>query len=165
MYSQSKGRTFISGQHIELLEYLVSTCPLYPDEDWEEDKKLNLILSKVQEHQLSLRTCDKSGKTSCPLVYIINSLTSKAPRLLTSGFSPRFFSHLSCIFVDTTSRIAAYSPNISTPSQYRGQKLFCGKITDNVFPLNGIYSSLDEFYIDYHIFSAWQLPHDHIFTP
>ena len=63
MYSQSKGRTFVSGQQIELLEYLVSACPLHPDEDWEEDKKLNLILSKVQEHQLSLRSGDKSGKT------------------------------------------------------------------------------------------------------
>jgi hypothetical protein len=30
-------------------------CPLHPGEDWQEDKKLNLILSKVQEHQQSLR--------------------------------------------------------------------------------------------------------------
>ena len=62
MYSQSRGRTFNSGQHTELLEYLVSTCPLHPGDDWEEDKKLLKILSKVQEHQLSLRTGDKSGK-------------------------------------------------------------------------------------------------------
>lgn len=55
MYSQSKGRQFTSGQHDQLLEYLVSSCPLHPDEDWQEDKKLNLILSKVQEHQQSLR--------------------------------------------------------------------------------------------------------------
>ncbi len=61
MYSQSKGRHFSSGQHVELLEYLVQTCPLHPDKDWQEDKKLNLILSKVQEHQQSLRTTTPGG--------------------------------------------------------------------------------------------------------
>ncbi|CAB4067863.1 CEP97 [Lepeophtheirus salmonis] len=55
MYSQSKGRHFAVGQHKELCKYLLSICPLHPDENWEEDKKLNLILSKVQEHQESLR--------------------------------------------------------------------------------------------------------------
>eukprot|EP00095_Tigriopus_kingsejongensis_P008791 snap_masked-scaffold120_size336265-processed-gene-2.2 protein:Tk08791 transcript:snap_masked-scaffold120_size336265-processed-gene-2.2-mRNA-1 annotation:"centrosomal protein of 97 kda" len=55
MYSQSKGRQFTNGYHSDLLDYLVETCPLHPDKDWQEDKKLNLILSKVQEHQSSLR--------------------------------------------------------------------------------------------------------------
>ena len=55
MYSQSRGRHFTNGQQSELLEYLVESCPLHPDKDWQEDKKLNLILSKVQEHQSSLR--------------------------------------------------------------------------------------------------------------
>jgi len=55
MYSQSRGRQFTVGQHSELLEYLLQSCPLHPGEDWQEDKKLNLILSKVQEHQQSLR--------------------------------------------------------------------------------------------------------------
>ena len=56
MYSQSRGRHFHPGQQSDLLEYLADTCPLHPDEDWQEDEKLNLILSKVQEHQQSLRT-------------------------------------------------------------------------------------------------------------
>lgn len=55
MYSQSKGRQYSVGQHSDLVDYLLSVCPLHPGEDWEEDKKLNLILSKVQEHQQSLR--------------------------------------------------------------------------------------------------------------
>jgi len=75
MYSQSRGRQFSVGQHVELLEYLLQVnkpdfysksvqdfcylspqvCPLHPGDDWQEDKKLNLILSKVQEHQQSLR--------------------------------------------------------------------------------------------------------------
>lgn len=61
MYSQSKGRHFNVGQHDDLLVYLLSVCPLHPGEDWEEDKKLNLILSKVQEHQQSLREPGSSG--------------------------------------------------------------------------------------------------------
>ena len=69
MYSQSKGRHFNVGQHDELLSYLLSICPLHPGEDWEEDKKLNLILSKVQEHQQSLRDPGSGGKSS--LKYII----------------------------------------------------------------------------------------------
>ena len=63
MYSQSKGRHFNVGQHDELLSYLLSICPLHPGEDWEEDKKLNLILSKVQEHQQSLRDPGSGGKS------------------------------------------------------------------------------------------------------
>ena len=70
MYSQSKGRHFNVGQHEELLSYLLSICPLHPGEDWEEDKKLNLILSKVQEHQQSLRDPGSGGKS---ISLILNS--------------------------------------------------------------------------------------------
>ena len=70
MYSQSKGRQFLVGQHDELLEFLLSVCPLHPGEDWEEDKKLNLILSKVQEHQQSLR---EPGSGSKFLYFIFSS--------------------------------------------------------------------------------------------
>ena len=62
MYSQSKGRSYLVGQHDDLLAYLLSVCPLHPGEDWEEDKKLNLILSKVQEHQQSLREPGSGSK-------------------------------------------------------------------------------------------------------
>lgn len=55
MYSQSKGRQFSAGEQSKLVEYLVQTCPLDPDQETEQDRKLNLILSKVQEHQSSLR--------------------------------------------------------------------------------------------------------------
>ena len=70
MYSQSKGRHFNVGQHDELLSYLLSICPLHPGEDWEEDKKLNLILSKVQEHQQSLRDPGSGGKSSLKYIYM-----------------------------------------------------------------------------------------------
>ena len=61
------------GQHDELLSYLLSICPLHPGEDWEEDKKLNLILSKVQEHQQSLRDPGSGGKSIFFYVYIFSS--------------------------------------------------------------------------------------------
>ena len=69
MYSQSKGRHFNVGQHEDLLVYLLSVCPLHPGEDWEEDKKLNLILSKVQEHQQSLREPGSSGGKTKPTIF------------------------------------------------------------------------------------------------
>ena len=48
MYSQSKGRQFSSGEQSKLVEYLIQTCPLDPNQETEQDRKLNLILSKVQ---------------------------------------------------------------------------------------------------------------------
>ena len=48
MYSQSKGRQFCVGEQSKLVEYLVQTCPLDPNQETEQDRKLNLILSKVQ---------------------------------------------------------------------------------------------------------------------
>ena len=66
MYSQSKGRQYLVGQHEDLLAFLLSVCPLHPGEDWEEDKKLNLILSKVQEHQQSLREPGSGSKSQFP---------------------------------------------------------------------------------------------------
>ena len=46
MYSQSKGRQFSEGEQSKLIEYLVQTCPLDPSQETEQDRKLNLILSK-----------------------------------------------------------------------------------------------------------------------
>ena len=48
MYSQSKGRQFSEGEQEKLVEYLTQTCPLDPSLETEQDRKLNLILSKVQ---------------------------------------------------------------------------------------------------------------------
>ena len=61
MYSQSKGRQFSEGEQSKLIEYLVQTCPLDPSQETEQDRKLNLILSKVQEHQSSLRLTRSSS--------------------------------------------------------------------------------------------------------
>ena len=55
MYSQSKGRQFGPGEQSGLVEYLVQTCLLDPNQVTEQDRKLNLILSKDQQHPSSLR--------------------------------------------------------------------------------------------------------------
>ena len=48
LYSQSKGRQFSVGEQSKLVEFLMATCPLDPDQETDQDRKLNLILSKVQ---------------------------------------------------------------------------------------------------------------------
>ena len=49
-------------------------CPLHPDDDWQEDKKLNLILSKVQEHQSSLRTSSDACSTGKYIFFSISKV-------------------------------------------------------------------------------------------
>ena len=55
MYSQSKGRQFSEGEQEKLVEYLTQTCPLDPSQETEQDRKLNLILSKVQVNTTPVR--------------------------------------------------------------------------------------------------------------
>ncbi|GAA6090101.1 centrosomal protein of 97 kDa isoform X1 [Tachysurus ichikawai] len=56
LYSQGKGRTFRPGQHMQLVQYLVSTCPLTSSTSLQsaEDAKLERILSKQRQHQKQL---------------------------------------------------------------------------------------------------------------
>ncbi|XP_047659226.1 centrosomal protein of 97 kDa isoform X2 [Tachysurus fulvidraco] len=56
LYSQGKGRTFRPGQHKQLVQYLVSTCPLTSSTSLQsaEDAKLERILSKQRQHQKQL---------------------------------------------------------------------------------------------------------------
>ena len=51
----SEVTTLNAGTDVHRVLVHSQVCPLHPGEDWQEDKKLNLILSKVQEHQQSLR--------------------------------------------------------------------------------------------------------------
>lgn len=69
LYSQGKGRSYHTGQHQELCEYLASTCPLTADAlETEEQRKLQLILSKAQQHQQQLK-----DQTNSPLKHKIQS--------------------------------------------------------------------------------------------
>lgn len=48
LYSQGKGRSYRPGQHIQLVQYLATVCPLISSYglQTEEDAKLEKILSK-----------------------------------------------------------------------------------------------------------------------
>ncbi|XP_026702685.1 centrosomal protein of 97 kDa [Athene cunicularia] len=56
LYSQGKGRSYRPGQHVQLVQYLATVCPLISTYDLqtEEDAKLEKILSKQRLHQRQL---------------------------------------------------------------------------------------------------------------
>nr|XP_006130792.1 centrosomal protein of 97 kDa isoform X1 [Pelodiscus sinensis] len=56
LYSQGKGRSYRLGQHVQLVQYLATVCPLTSSFDLltEEDAKLEKILSKQRLHQKQL---------------------------------------------------------------------------------------------------------------
>ncbi|NXU57850.1 CEP97 protein, partial [Turnix velox] len=54
LYSQGKGRSYRPGQHVQLVQYLATVCPLIYDLQTEEDAKLEKILSKQRLHQRQL---------------------------------------------------------------------------------------------------------------
>ncbi|XP_055500943.1 centrosomal protein of 97 kDa isoform X1 [Leucoraja erinacea] len=64
LYSQGKGRSFRPAQHVQLVQYLASVCPLTstPALQSAEDAKLEKILNKQRLHQLELM--EKFQKTS-----------------------------------------------------------------------------------------------------
>ncbi|XP_019379251.1 PREDICTED: centrosomal protein of 97 kDa [Gavialis gangeticus] len=56
LYSQGKGRAYRPGQHVQLVQYLATVCPLISSYglQTEEDAKLEKILSKQRLHQRQL---------------------------------------------------------------------------------------------------------------
>ncbi|XP_062866971.1 centrosomal protein of 97 kDa [Trichomycterus rosablanca] len=56
LYSQGKSRTYRPGQHLQLVQYLASTCPLTFSSSLQsaEDTKLERILRKQRQHQRQL---------------------------------------------------------------------------------------------------------------
>ncbi|NXX60933.1 CEP97 protein, partial [Scopus umbretta] len=56
LYSQGKGRSYRPGQHVQLVQYLATVCPLISTYSLqtEEDAKLEKILSKQRLHQRQL---------------------------------------------------------------------------------------------------------------
>ncbi|XP_030634839.1 centrosomal protein of 97 kDa [Chanos chanos] len=56
LYSQGKGRTYRPGQHVQLVQYLATVCPLTATSALQsaEDAKLERILSKQRQHQRQL---------------------------------------------------------------------------------------------------------------
>ncbi|XP_055006090.1 centrosomal protein of 97 kDa isoform X2 [Boleophthalmus pectinirostris] len=65
LYSQGKGRSFRPGQHVQLVQYLVTVCPLTssPALETAEDAKLEKILRKQRLHQKQLL---EESRVGCP---------------------------------------------------------------------------------------------------
>uniref|UniRef100_A0A5F8GG12 Centrosomal protein of 97 kDa n=1 Tax=Monodelphis domestica TaxID=13616 RepID=A0A5F8GG12_MONDO len=65
LYSQGKGRSYRPGQHIQLVQYLATVCPLTSTLGLQtaEDAKLEKILSKQRLHQRQLM-CQKQNEES-----------------------------------------------------------------------------------------------------
>ncbi|NXM86952.1 CEP97 protein, partial [Oenanthe oenanthe] len=70
LYSQGKGRSYRPGQHVQLVQYLATVCPLISacGLQTEEDAKLEKILSKQRLHQRQLMHENQSEEppTSAP---------------------------------------------------------------------------------------------------
>ncbi|XP_024266222.1 centrosomal protein of 97 kDa isoform X1 [Oncorhynchus tshawytscha] len=68
LYSQGKGRSYRPGQHVQLVQYLATVCPLTSTSTLEtaEDAKLEKILSKQRFHQRQLQQQTQGGSPSPP---------------------------------------------------------------------------------------------------
>ncbi|KAM3607043.1 uncharacterized protein V6R79_001044 [Siganus canaliculatus] len=68
LYSQGKGRSYRPGQHVQLVQYLATVCPLTssPALETAEDAKLEKILSKQRFHQKQLLEETRGGCPSPP---------------------------------------------------------------------------------------------------
>ncbi|KAM4559109.1 centrosomal protein of 97 kDa [Odontesthes bonariensis] len=68
LYSQGKGRSYRPGQHVQLVQYLATVCPLTasPALETAEDAKLEKILSKQRFHQKQLLEETRGGCSSPP---------------------------------------------------------------------------------------------------
>ncbi|XP_028991816.1 centrosomal protein of 97 kDa [Betta splendens] len=68
LYSQGKGRSYRPGQHVQLVQYLATVCPLTssPALETAEDAKLEKILNKQRLHQRQLLEETREGCPSLP---------------------------------------------------------------------------------------------------
>ncbi|XP_067459937.1 centrosomal protein of 97 kDa [Thunnus thynnus] len=68
LYSQGKGRSYRPGQHVQLVQYLATVCPLTssPALETAEDAKLEKILNKQRFHQRQLLEETGGGCASPP---------------------------------------------------------------------------------------------------
>ncbi|KAM8856622.1 centrosomal protein of 97 kDa isoform 2-T2 [Spinachia spinachia] len=68
LYSQGKGRSYRPGQHVQLVQYLATVCPLTssPALETAEDAKLEKILNKQRFHQRQLLEETREGCPSPP---------------------------------------------------------------------------------------------------
>ncbi|XP_066518407.1 centrosomal protein of 97 kDa [Hoplias malabaricus] len=89
LYSQGKGRTYRPGQHLQLVQYLASTCPLTSTAALQsaEDAKLEKILNKQRQHQRQLLEAGNIGSASPPRPTHLN-MEKHLPDPVKNGVAP-----------------------------------------------------------------------------
>ncbi|XP_034042278.1 centrosomal protein of 97 kDa isoform X2 [Thalassophryne amazonica] len=87
LYSQGKGRSYRPGQHVQLVQYLATVCPLTssPALETAEDAKLERILSKQRFHQRQLLEETQGGCSSPPRPTQLNVKKHSPPHLGPQG--------------------------------------------------------------------------------
>ena len=118
MYSQSKGRQFSEGEQEKLVEYLTQTCPLDPSQETEQDRKLNLILSKVQEHQSSLRQLPRSNSSDLTKLAGSTPRRNSGPHSITDSLSSSMSSSMMLGLASSTPSSQQSTP-VNTPAAVR----------------------------------------------
>lgn len=87
LYSQGKGRSYRPGQHVQLVQYLATVCPLTssPALETAEDAKLEKILSKQRFHQRQLLEETRGGCPSPPRPTHLNVESHSPTHAATQG--------------------------------------------------------------------------------
>ncbi|XP_034513389.1 centrosomal protein of 97 kDa isoform X2 [Ailuropoda melanoleuca] len=112
LYSQGKGRAYRPGQHIQLVQYLATVCPLTSTLGLQtaEDAKLEKILSKQRFHQRQLMNQSQSEELA-PLA----SIETRAP-LVPEHSSPVQDGHIvqesESTFMPVASGLSPVSPTV-----------------------------------------------------
>uniref|UniRef100_A0A452T7K7 Centrosomal protein of 97 kDa n=1 Tax=Ursus maritimus TaxID=29073 RepID=A0A452T7K7_URSMA len=112
LYSQGKGRAYRPGQHIQLVQYLATVCPLTSTLGLQtaEDAKLEKILSKQRFHQRQLMNQSQSEELA-PLA----SIETRAP-LVPEHSSPDQDGHIvqesESTFMPVASGLSPVSPTV-----------------------------------------------------
>ncbi|XP_044237608.2 centrosomal protein of 97 kDa isoform X2 [Ursus arctos] len=112
LYSQGKGRAYRPGQHIHLVQYLATVCPLTSTLGLQtaEDAKLEKILSKQRFHQRQLMNQSQSEELA-PLA----SIETRAP-LVPEHSSPDQDGHIvqesESTFMPVASGLSPVSPTV-----------------------------------------------------
>ncbi|KAL2805149.1 centrosomal protein of 97 kDa isoform 2 [Daubentonia madagascariensis] len=117
LYSQGKGRAYRPGQHIQLVQYLATVCPLTSTLGLQtaEDAKLEKILSKQRFHQRQLMNQSQKEEL-CPLVPI----ETRAP-LIPEHSSPiqdcQIIQESESTFMPVASGLSPVSPTVELSLQ------------------------------------------------
>ncbi|KAF6384499.1 centrosomal protein 97 [Rhinolophus ferrumequinum] len=112
LYSQGKGRTYRPGQHIQLVQYLATVCPLTSTLGLQtaEDAKLEKILSKQRFHQRQLM--NQSQNEELPSLPPPEARTPLAPEHSSPAQDCQIVQESKSTFMPVASGLSPVSPTV-----------------------------------------------------